>query len=450
MTEKATQSDQAAELRRRAEATDPNRTVHAPENMQALSPAEARQALHELQVHQIELEMQNEELRRTQAELECSRTRYFSLYDLAPVGYFTFSEKGLIQEANLTAAALLGVARSDLARQPISRYILPEDQDIYCLCRKQLFETGAPQVCELRMLRADAAPVWTRLEATAAQDDDGASICRAVLSDITERKRIEEAQLFLLQCGYSGEDFFKTLAQYLARSLEMDYVCIDRLHGDGLSAQTVAVYFDGKFEDNVSYALKDTPCGDAVGKTICCLPKGVRNMFPQDVALQEMLAESYVGTTLWSHDGKPIGLIAVIGRKPLVNPRMAESLLKLVSIRAAGELERRQAEEALSHFAETLEIRIAERTQELELANASLEQSAAKLRNLAVELMQAEERERKRLAAILHDHLQQFLVAAKFKIDALKRHALASIALHYLQSPYRQRIHDPEHVDSQF
>jgi len=78
--------------------------------------------LHDLRVHQIELEMQNEELRRTQADLEASRARYFDLYDLAPVGYFTISERGLILEANLTAATLLGVARGALIKQPLTRF----------------------------------------------------------------------------------------------------------------------------------------------------------------------------------------------------------------------------------------------------------------------------------------------------------------------------------------
>ena len=176
------------------------------------------------------------------------------------------------------------------------------------------------------------------------------------LRDITERKQIEDAQLFLTQCGCtaSGEDFFQSLARYLAENLGMDYVCIDRLLGDGLAAQTVAVYFDGKFEDNVTYTLKDTPCGDVVGKTICCFPKDVRHLFPRDVVLQEMMAESYVGTTLWSSTGQPIGLIAIIGRKPLANPQLAESMLRLVALRAAHELERRQAEEALRETAADL------------------------------------------------------------------------------------------------
>jgi PAS domain S-box-containing protein len=154
-----------------------------------------RMALHELRVHQIELEMQNEELRRAQEELEASRARYFDLYDMAPVGYCTLSEKGLILEANLTAATLLGVPRSALVARPIAQFILKEDQDIYYLHRKQLFETGRPQACDLRMVRAGATLFWARLEATAAKDPDGSPVCRATMNDITERKRAEEELL---------------------------------------------------------------------------------------------------------------------------------------------------------------------------------------------------------------------------------------------------------------
>ena len=186
------EADTRQALRKRAEALADERAGEMPENLEVLSPEVARRALHELRVHQIELEMQNEELRRTQEELEVSRARYFDLYDLAPVGYFTLSEQGLILEANLTAAKLLGVARGALVKQPLSRFVLREDQDIYYLHRKALLETGAPQAWELRMLKKDAAPFWVRVEATTAQGPDGASVWRAVVSDITETKRAEQ------------------------------------------------------------------------------------------------------------------------------------------------------------------------------------------------------------------------------------------------------------------
>jgi len=162
----------------------------------ALSPDETRQLLHELQVHQIELEMQNDELRRTQVELDATRERYFDLYNLAPVGYCTISEQGLILEANLTAASLLGLARGELVKKPISRFIFKDDQDIYYLRRKQLFETGQPQACELRMQRAGNELFWARLEAAITQDDQGARMCRAVLVDITTEHKLAEAYLY--------------------------------------------------------------------------------------------------------------------------------------------------------------------------------------------------------------------------------------------------------------
>ncbi len=157
-----------------------------------LSPEAVRQLVHELRVHQIELEMQNEELRRTQEVLEASQARYFDLYDLAPVGYITLSEKGLILEANLTAATLLDVPRGALVKQPLTRWVVAEDQDGYYLYRNRLLETGTPQVCELRMLRQEVqvSQFWVRLVSCLGQDEEsGAQVCRVTMSDITERKQ---------------------------------------------------------------------------------------------------------------------------------------------------------------------------------------------------------------------------------------------------------------------
>jgi PAS domain S-box-containing protein len=171
-----------------------------------LTPDEFEQAIHELCVRQIELEIQNEELRRTQAELEASRGRYFDLYDLAPVGYLTLSEQGLIVEANLAAAKLLGVTRDALVNQPLSSLIHPADQDIHCLNFKQLFEKSAPLIWEVRLLREGAAPLWVSLEATMVRDSDGTPVCGAVVSDITDRKRSETLRAYLAAIVDSSDD----------------------------------------------------------------------------------------------------------------------------------------------------------------------------------------------------------------------------------------------------
>lgn len=180
------------ELRGRAQREARATSAKIPEELLGLSPEAVQNVLHELRVHQIELELQNDELRRTQLELEESRTRYFELYDLAPVGYVTLGEGGLIEQANLTIGGLLGVARGALVKQPLTRFILPEDQDVYFKHRKLLYSSGVPRGCELRLVRSNGEAIWVRLDARVAEANDGAQVARTVLSDITERKRAEE------------------------------------------------------------------------------------------------------------------------------------------------------------------------------------------------------------------------------------------------------------------
>jgi PAS domain S-box-containing protein len=182
--------DERSDLRRRAEKIAREKEV---EHLKSFSPEETQRMLHELRVHQLELEMQNDAFRDKQVELSEAKERYFDLYNMAPVGYCTLSEKGLIIEANFTVATLLGEARRDLVNQPITRFILKEDQDIYYLHCKQLFETGAPQACELRIMKKAGTSFWAHLAATIAKDAVGSPISRIVLSDITERKRAEES-----------------------------------------------------------------------------------------------------------------------------------------------------------------------------------------------------------------------------------------------------------------
>ncbi|MEW6238860.1 MAG: response regulator [Candidatus Omnitrophota bacterium] len=231
--------------------------------------------------------------------------------------------------------------------------IHPDDREIVNRAYIESVKNKTPYEITHRLLMKDGQIKWVNESCQTEYDQQGQAIRSiGIVQDITERKLIENAQSFLLQLGLSasGEDFFEALARYLAETMNMDYVCINRLSGDCLSAQTVAIYCDGRIEDNVSYTLKDTPCDEVAGKTICCYPKDVRHLFPKDAALQELGAESYVGTTLWSCEGKPIGLIAVIGRQPFANPKPAESMLKSIAVYAASELERREAEAEIRHL----------------------------------------------------------------------------------------------------
>ncbi len=308
----------------------------------------AAELLHELQAHQVELEMQNEELRQAQSELEASRDRYLNLYEFAPVGYLTLRSDGLIEDANLTAATLLVIERKNLLLRRFTAQVIAEDQSRWLTLFLTMMKQDGKGSVEVTMQRGDGTAFQALLNCATQKDDGGGTALLVALTDISERAQRERVDAFLSQAGSTTtEPFFDTLALFLAHSLQMDYICIDRLEGDHLNATTLAVWHDGRFEDNLTYALRDTPCGDVVGQKVCCFPASVCRFFPNDAALQELQAESYVGVTLWSHTGQPIGLIAMISRRPLINRTIAETTLERVAVRAAGELERLMAEDAL-------------------------------------------------------------------------------------------------------
>src|SRR5450759_4202973 len=156
----------ADELRRQAEERLSRLAADSPES------ADIATVVHELRVHQIELEMQNEELRRAQLELQASREKYIELFDLAPVGYLILSDESIVRDANLNAARLLGVERQQLVGRPFTAFLFAPDQDVYYRHQRRLQQTGEPQTCELRLRRvggeadAEAAPghFWARLE----------------------------------------------------------------------------------------------------------------------------------------------------------------------------------------------------------------------------------------------------------------------------------------------
>jgi PAS domain S-box-containing protein len=179
--------DALQSLRRRAEDSPRMRLALPQEIVKEMKPEDAQLLFHELRVHQIELEQQNEELRRVQVELELARERYFDLYDMAPVGYCTVNEQGLILEANLTAATLLGVPRSALVKRPINRFLVPEQRNSFQHCCEQLRASGETQCCELQLIRQDGATLWVSVTVNLAKCITGDSTLRVMFKDVSER-----------------------------------------------------------------------------------------------------------------------------------------------------------------------------------------------------------------------------------------------------------------------
>lgn len=156
------------------------------------STQSASELLHELRVHQIELEMQNEELRHAQCALSESRDRYVDLYEFAPVGYLTLTLEGIIEEINLTAATLLGVPRTKLLNSRFASYISSENRGYWYRHFLQLTQQNIKQACELTLCRADGTQLHTHIDCMLKEVTDALPVLRLTITDITTRKQTED------------------------------------------------------------------------------------------------------------------------------------------------------------------------------------------------------------------------------------------------------------------
>lgn len=181
---------------------------------------EVRKLLHELRTYQIELELQNDELRRVQEELVESRDQYIDLYDFAPFGYLTLSEKGVIMKANLTLADLLGEERGALQGQPFTRFIFHKDQDRFYKNFRAFVGSMDRLVFDLRMQRKDGDWFWAKLECVPRTKGKMSGVhIRIALHDITDAKRLEheimqtkKLEATALLAGGIAHDFNNLLA----------------------------------------------------------------------------------------------------------------------------------------------------------------------------------------------------------------------------------------------
>jgi PAS domain S-box-containing protein len=208
MTTKKTKSNPGSDLRSRAEELLKDATISPVGSNNA--SAEGR-LLHELQVHQIELEMQNEELMRSKLEADQALAKYSDLYEFAPIGLFTLDTHCQILEVNLMGAMLLGMERRFLLNRRFEKFVVPEDRHALGHFCDQAFRTGVKQTCELRLIKVEGPEVYVRIEGTATNDSmlNDRRFGLAVI-DITERKLAENA---LKQAQTSAEEDLKAMSR---------------------------------------------------------------------------------------------------------------------------------------------------------------------------------------------------------------------------------------------
>lgn len=221
------------------------------------SPQEMNRIIHELEVYKIELEMQNQELKRIHSELDEAKAHYFELYDLAPEGYLIVSEKGNILETNLTGANMFGVTKSTLLNRSFSQYIYKEDQNIYYRYRRMGLDTLTAQDCELRLLKNDGTFFWGHLKGIVSLDE-GFPVCKLILNDISERKKAEQALA-------ESEEKYKSLVMSMDQGLALHEIILDE---------------DGKPVDYVFLDINDSYARLLGTNRETCIGKRIKEVMP--------------------------------------------------------------------------------------------------------------------------------------------------------------------------
>ncbi|RJQ55032.1 MAG: PAS domain S-box protein [Nitrospiraceae bacterium] len=301
------------DLRRKAE----ERLKARDSGLKHATDADLRGLVHELHVHQTELEMQNEELRRIQKELEESRNKYSDLYDLAPVGYLTLDETGLILEANITAAGQLGTVRSLLINKPFYHYIKKESRDILYLHLREVFKSIKFRMCEISV-RGEEHVFEARLDSVLVKNSGGNYACRTSIIDVTE-KRLAEGKV-----KQAAEEWEKTFNS-------VDYLISihDRKNKLLRVNKPFADFFRIKEKD-----IAGKTCHEVVHKTEkpwagCPCPQAVRLKQPVNIEFFNPHAGSYFEVSaipMFNDNNEVVSTVHIM--KDITGQKRAEKILK--------------------------------------------------------------------------------------------------------------------------
>jgi PAS domain S-box-containing protein len=363
------------------------------------SPAETKRLLHELHVHQIELEMQNRELREAQQALEASRDRYAQLYDFAPVGYLTLDRTQCIADINLTGAALLGTERTRLLGQPFVLYVAAADRLAFRRHLARCYRTGDLVVSEITVQGHNGAPVRVQLSSICGRDREGAPPCAITMTDISARVRAERA----LQ---ASEARYRTVSELMS-----DYVFAVRVADDG---RLEPEWSAGAFPAITGYALDEIIHPGAWRRLIV----------PAD---QPMVERDYAALLRGEIQVVELRLLTTAGgpRWFQVHARPEWDAVAQRVTRIVGALkditERKQAEEALRGVNEELETRVQERTAALQQVNVELQTEVVERKRA-----EAERKTRTRQQTAIADLSQRAL--ATRDLDILLNKAAALVA----------------------
>ena len=417
MSRKPQISNGPAELRRRAEARLRDHRKGARSRATVPKPeGDAERLLQELQVHQVELEMQNAELQEARDRMEALLEKYTDLYDFAPGGYFSLDEEGRILEANLTGATLLGVERSRLINRRLP--VAPASQPVFLTFLKRVFAGTGTKVSEALLLKESGATFWASLHGISGiSANDPGKWCRVAISDITSLKHAEEMlrrneALFsaLIQqapVGVYVVDGQLRLQQINPKARPI-FSKIDPLNGRDFS-EILHILWPKKTADEVLARFRNTL---KTGKPYYSIDFSERR---RDTDATESYEWQLQRITL------PAGQHGVVCFfNDITERKRAEATQRRSEVLAASnqklelEIIRRRAVEKALKKSEQDQTRLLEQSRRMQ----------EQLRHLSHQILQAQEEERKRISRELHDVIAQTLTSINLRLSALKKDAV--------------------------
>ena len=308
--------------------------------------------------------------------------RYFDLYVNSPDMCASIDAvTRRIVNCNNTLAEATGYTREELLAMPhISYLYAPECEDARVDVFREFVETGMVRDEELQLKRSDGGIIDVSLSLTAVRGENRNVVrSRSVWRDITSRRRSEK-MLRLVVEGTSlsfGEDYFRLLTRHLANALDVRCAFVSEIPDQRGGQLRLLAFWNGNgFEQNFEYDVQGTPCEHVMEQGLVYYPDSMRQLFPEDEWLKGSDIESYLAVALLDLDGNSVGVMGIANAEPISFPSDARSILQVSSMRASAELLRMRTEQALLRVHDELELRVQDRTADLEGANAQLEREA--------------------------------------------------------------------------
>jgi formate hydrogenlyase transcriptional activator len=287
--------------------------------------------------------------------IEKGEERFRSLFENSIDAVLLSTPDGTIEAANPAACRLFGRSAEEICGIAGFGLVDPSDSRLQSLLEER--ERTGRFRGELFYKRKDGSTFLGEASSAFYQDRSGATRAAVIIRDVTDRKRVEETLRHITEgtAGSTGDEFFRSLVRHLAHALQVRYSFVAECTDETKKNVRMLAFWQGeRFGDNVEFPLAGTPCETVIQGSACSYPERLQVLFPRDEGLVALGAQSYAGVPLINEAGNILGHLVVIDDKPRVFSEQAFSFLRIFATRAAAELERKHAGDALTQSQEHL------------------------------------------------------------------------------------------------